>query len=198
MAAYQVEACMHPSITTLVRCAVATGIIMAGLGALQAQAQPFPSGAKLAASAQQSADVLIWQGKILPIVTDIFTSINDLGTALMKNDVGSVTKVGAQFAGERIRFQQISPVPDKVKKLAALFEKSLKDMSDGSSGIAAGLRSGSKADAQRSANQFISGLDEFQHGIDQVRRSSGPAGEPTIALPVQAGPTPTPIIRGLP
>jgi hypothetical protein len=148
---------------------------------------------------KQSTDVLIWQGRILPIVTDAFASISNLGAAIQKSDAAGVSKAGDEFAGELIRFQLVKPIPQAVQQVSRVFMKSLKDMSAGSKSLADGLRGTiSPADAQRAANQLLSGLHEFQQAVDQIRRNSGPIGEPTVAPLAHSGPTPTPIIRGLP
>jgi hypothetical protein len=147
--------------------------------------------------APQPTEVLVWQGKVLPIVTDVFASISGLSTALQNRDIDGVAKIGDQFAGEEIRFQAVSPVPHQVKQTAQSFNKALRDMSDGTKALVVGLRSSNNTNAQRAANQVVVGLREFQQAVDQVRRNAGPIGEPTVVPQANAGPAPTPIIKGI-
>jgi len=166
----------------------------AGISEVHAQV---PRSQDAAATHVQSAAVLIWQGRVLPIVTDTIASINELGNAIQKDDVTGVSTAANEFAGELIRFRQVSPVPTGVRPAAQLFIKSLADLSNGSNTLVEGLRANSRTELEHASSQIDNGASEFQNAIDQVRRNSGPAGEPTV-VPHYAGPTPTPIVRGLP
>jgi hypothetical protein len=188
---------MRHSIAHLARALLVIGIVGLGVGQRQALAGSDGSRQLHAVGAAQSTDVLIWQGKVLPIVTDVFASISSLGTALQNRDVDGVAKVGDQFAGEEIRFQAVSPVPKESKQTALNFNKALRDMSDGTKALVVGLRASNNADAQRAATKLVNGLREFQQAVDQVRRNSGPIGEPTVVPQANAGPAPTPIIKGI-
>jgi hypothetical protein len=188
---------MRYSFAHLVRALLVIGIIGLGVGRRDAIAGPDGTRQARAAGAQQATDVLIWQGKVLPIVTDVFASISALSTALQNRDISGVAKVGDQFAGEQIRFEAVSPVPNQVKQTALNFNRALRDLSDGTKALVVGLRSSNNADAQRAATKVVNGLKEFQQAVDQVRRNSGPIGEPTVVPQANAGPAPTPIIKGI-
>jgi hypothetical protein len=150
------------------------------------------------ATASQPTDQLVWQGKILPIVTDVFTSINNLGVAIQNDDATSISKAGDQFSGELIRFQRVLPVPQADIKTAQAFAKGLKDLGGGSKTLAIALQAASRTGLQQAEKQLEAGLQEFQQAIDQVRSRSGPLAEPTVAPMANASPTATPVIRGLP
>ena len=166
----------------------------AGISEVHAQV---PRSMNAAAARTQPVAVLIWQGRVLPIVTDTYASINELGNAIQKDDVMGVSTVAKEFAGELIRFRQVSPVPTSVRPASQLFIKSLADLSNGSATLLEGLGSNSRTELEHASSQIDSGANEFQNAVDKVRRNSGPAGEPTVAAHY-AGPTPTPIVRGLP
>src|ERR1035437_9407403 len=158
-------------------------VLIATLLAVAALGQPSPSTAA-AANPPQSTEVLIWQGRILPIVTDAFGSINGLGNAVRANDAGSVAKASDEFAGELLRFRRVAPTPRQVHGASILFEKGLNDLAGGARTLAG-------------ATQELAGAREFQQAIDKVRRNAGTSAEPAVTL-TPAGPVPTPIIRGLP
>jgi hypothetical protein len=151
----------------------------------------------VSATSQPTA-VLVWQGKVLPIVTDVFATVGSLDSALQNRDLAGVSKAGDDFAGELVRFTRIKPTPPQVGHTSRTFATALKDIATGTRALARSLRSSTNSNAQRASNQITAGLREFQSAIDQIRKSSGPSGEPTVVPPANAGPTPTPIIRGLP
>ncbi|MDB5059791.1 MAG: hypothetical protein JWO59_3263 [Chloroflexi bacterium] len=187
---------MRRSIALLTSVTLLTGIV--GLGGYQVQAQTHPAITVRASATPQTTSVLVWQGKLLPIVTDVFGSINEFNTALQAHNVRGISKVGDKFAGELQRFQMISPTPPQAKKISLTFTTALRDMADGTKALVAGLQNNSSANAQRAGDRVLKGLREFQTAVNQVRRSSGPPGEPTVVPPANAGPVATPIIRGLP
>ena len=171
-------------------------VLIATLLAVAALGQPSPSTAA-AANPPQSTEVLIWQGRILPIVTDAFGSINGLGNAVRANDAGSVAKASDEFAGELLRFRRVAPTPRQVHGASILFEKGLNDLAGGARTLAGGLRGKNTSQSRSGATQVLAGTREFQQAIDQVHRNAGTSAEPAVTL-TPAGPVPTPIIRGLP
>ncbi len=180
----------------LARCLVAASVVGFAAGSVRVYAQA-PRAGGTSASYNQSTAVLVWQGRILPIVTDTIASLNNLGNSIQRNDVTGVSKTADEFSGELVRFQQTTPIPAEVKATAKLFVKSLTDLSVGTNTLVLGLRTSSRTEVQRASSQIDNGAVEFQNAIDQIRRKSGPAGEPTVTTR-SAGPSPTPIIRGLP
>jgi hypothetical protein len=191
-----VEDFMRRTFSRLACAALLTGIV--GFGHYQVQAQTNIPLAAHASTTPQTTAVLVWQGKVLPIVTDVFASINSFNSNLQAHNVHGIAKAGNEFAGELQRFQSISPVPPQAKKISLTFTTALRNMADGTKALVAGVQNNSSSNAQHAADKVIKGLHEFQTAVDQVRRSSGPPGEPTAVPPANAGPAPTPIIRGLP
>jgi hypothetical protein len=188
---------MNPILhSRMARCLIVAGIIGFTAGDIHVQAQTPHAGAA-ATGYNQTTAVLVWQGRVLPIVTDTIASLQNLSNAIQKNDLSGVSRIADEFAGELVRFKHISPTPADVKQTSTLFIKGLSDLSVGTKTLALGLRTSSRTVVLRAASQVDSGALEFQNAIDQIRRKSGPAGEPTV-VPQYAGPTPTPIIRGLP
>jgi len=183
----------------LVRLAVLACVVGLGLTQLQTQARAaFPHQAAVATAQDQAAVVLIWQGKLLPIVTDVYASLSSLGTAINNRDATGVATVGDQFAGEQQRFESIQSVPSTARGVAKIMDKGLRNLNNGSKALVVGLRAGDSAAEQRAAQQVVQGLRQFQQAVSQIRRMSGPAGEPT-PLPSAGGtPMPTPVIKGLP
>jgi hypothetical protein len=187
---------MHRPLLSAIRCAVVASSIVLGIGGYQAQAAHQAARTTRTASALQSTDVLVWQGKILPIVTDVYASLRDLDLVIQNADVTGISTVAAQFVGERIRFMQIVPVPTPDRTTARLFAKGLGDMAGATSALAVGIRSGSRSASLQAIKQIDTGQSEFDKAIAQIRHSSGPSGEPTPVAPANAGPTATPIIKG--
>jgi hypothetical protein len=188
---------MAPSLTRFARLALVFGLFGAG-------AAPFGVYARgnVAAShthaAKQSTAVLVWQGKILPIVTDVYASVSDLSVAVQNNDFDTIAKTGDQFAGERQRFDLVKPIPHPVGNAAKVLDRGLKDLSSGTKALVVGLRDSDSAGSRRAADQVENGLKLFNQGVGQIRRLNGPLGEPTIIRDPNAGPVPTPVVKGLP
>jgi hypothetical protein len=179
----------------IVRLAIVVGVIAFGLGQYQGGTR---GAAQAAGVPVQPAEVLIWQGKLLPIVTDVYTSLGDLGTALTNRDVEGVAKVGDQFSGEEQRFEVIAPIPSKVRGIAKVMDQALRNLANGTKALVVGLRASDNAGSQRAANQIVQGDKQFQQAVDQIRRAAGPL-SPRSPRPTSSGtPVPTPIIRGLP
>lgn len=192
-----VEAPMSPVLLSrAARLFIVAGVIGVTSGNVHVRAQA-PQARATPAGFNQPAAVLIWQGRILPIITDTIASIGDLGSAVQRNDLSGISKTSAEFAGELIRFRHVAPTPTDMQRTSKLFIKGLTDLSEGAKALALGLRTSSRTEVQSAATKVDNGTLEFQNAIDQIRRKSGPAGEPTV-VPHFAGPTPTPIIRGLP
>jgi hypothetical protein len=178
------------------RCLIAASIIGFTAGSVRVYAQA-PRAGSASTSHAQSTAVLVWQGRILPIITDTIASLNELGTAFQRSDLTGVSTTADQFAGELVRFRRVSPTPPDVKPTSQLFIKSLTDLSAGTNTLVLGLRQSNRTEVQQASSQIDRGALEFQSAIDQIRRKSGPAGEPTV-VPAHVGPSPTPIIRGMP
>src|SRR6185312_13660662 len=100
---------MTPSLTRFARLALAFGLLGVGAAPFGVYAQGSATTSH-AADTKQSTSVLVWQGKILPIITDVYASVSDLSVAVQNNDFDSIAKTGDQFAGERQRFELIKPV----------------------------------------------------------------------------------------
>jgi hypothetical protein len=184
---------MRGTVTSLLRLAVLVGLI--GLGVNQIQFQAHAAQPQAGARAE-AAEVLVWQGKLLPVVTDIYASIGDLGTALNNRDVGSMAKVGDQFANEQLRFEAITPTPKAVRTPANILDQALRNMSNGTRALVIGERASDNAGLQRAAKQIVQGFRQFQQAVDVIRRMSGP-----VTVPASQGNSsaiPTPVIRGLP
>lgn len=174
-------------------------ISLLGIGAV-----PFGAQARTIArtthgsAAQLSTDVLVWQGKILPIITDIYGSLSDLSVALQNRDDNGIATVGDQFTGEKQRFELIKPTPHLVSGAAKVMDQSLRDLTNGTNALVVALRDSDSAASQRAANQVENGLKLFDQAVGQIRRLNGPLTEPTAIPSANAGPQPTPIIKGLP
>ncbi|MGH2343593.1 MAG: hypothetical protein ACRDG4_00085 [Chloroflexota bacterium] len=188
---------MTRSLTRFARLALAFGLLGVGAAPFGVYARDGAT-ASHAGSAKQSTTVLVWQGKILPIITDVYASVSDLSVAVQNNDFDSIAKTGDQFAGERQRFELIKPVPHPVGNAAKVLDKGLKDLSSGTKSLVVGLRDSDSAGSRRAADQVENGLKLFNQGVGQIRRLNGPLAEPTIIRNPNAGPVPTPIVKGLP
>ena len=178
--------------------------VVLAIGIVSLGAYPYEAGAhsathRAAAAHPQQADaVLLWQGKILPIITDVYATFGNLSTALQNRDLDGIAKTGDQFAGEQQRFEQVKPVPHATSHTARVMDQGLRDLTNGTKALVVGLRATDNTAAQRGAVQVENGLKLFQQAVDQIRRINGPIGEPTVMPGPGAGPQPTPIIRGLP
>lgn len=172
-------------------------VLLLGIGAGQYQAGQ-RGAAAASAPRQEPAAVLIWQGKLLPIVTDVYSSISALGTALSNRDVDGIARVGDQFAAEQQRFEVIAPVPGTVRPVAQVMHSGLRNLANGTKALVIGLRASDNAESQRAANQIVQGDKEFQQAVNQIRRASGPVGTSPLGPSAASTPVPTPIIRGLP
>jgi hypothetical protein len=184
---------MRGSVPSLLRLAVLFSVI--GLGVTQMQFQARAAQPQTTQHAE-AAEVLVWQGKLLPVVTDIYASIGDLGTALNNRDVGSIAKVGDQFANEQLRFEAITPTPKAVRTPAKILDQALRNMSNGTRALVIGERASDNAALQRAAKQIVQGFRQFQQAVDVIRRMAGPVTVPASQANTAA--IPTPVIRGLP
>jgi hypothetical protein len=191
---------MHGSLVRGTRLVILVSVIGLGVGQYQAQARSVHSHqAPSSARQSQPTDVLLYQGKILPIVTDVYSSLNDLSTAVNDRSVDGIAKVGDQFAGEQQRFEAIKPIPKAIRHAASVLDLGLHNMNSGTKALVVGLRASDNASVQRAANQLQQGINQFQQAVNQVRSMAGPVGEPS-ALPGsgKGTPVPTPVIKGLP
>ena len=196
---------MARSLPRFARLALAIGLLGMGTLPFDAHARsvaPVPraqgASATHGGSAQQTTAVLVWQGKILPIVTDVYNSLSNLSIALQNRDYAGIATTGDQFAGERQRFDLIKPTPHSVSNAAKVLDQSLRELTNGTKSLVVGLRDSDSAGSQRAANQVQNGLKLFNQAVGQIRRMNGPIAEPTIIPNPKAGPLPTPIIKGLP
>jgi hypothetical protein len=187
---------MTPSLTRFARLALVIGLLAIAAVPLEARARNVTVGRQAAAT--QSTAVLVWQGKILPIITDVYASVSDLSVAVQNNDYDSIAKTGDQFGGEQQRFERVKPTPKTVGGAAKVLDQSLKDLSSGTKALVVSLRDSDSTGSRRAASQVENGLKLFNQAVGQIRRLNGPLTEPTVIPKTNGGPVPTPIIKGLP
>lgn len=188
---------MRPTVNNLVRLAILISVIGLGVTHYQFQAQAAQPGVRVRTIQQaEAAEVLVWQGKLLPIVTDVYASIGELGTALNNHDVDSMAKIGDQFANEQTRFEAIVPTPSAVRSAAHILDQALRNMSNGTRSLVIGERASDNAGLQRAAQQIVQGFRQFQQAVDVIRRMAGPVNVPSPQANSPA--IPTPVIKGLP
>jgi uncharacterized phage infection (PIP) family protein YhgE len=141
----------------------------------------------------------VYEGRILPIVTDVYNSLNDLGTALNNQNLPGLTTVATQFSSEQTRLEGVHPVPAPLKAAATQLDRGIGGLSQGSHRLIAAIQAGNTAASQQAGTLLTTGLKAFETGVSLVHQLSGPAGTPTPTTPAaSASPAPTPIIRGLP
>ncbi|HXT37379.1 MAG TPA: hypothetical protein VN837_17530 [Chloroflexota bacterium] len=196
---------MARSVSRFARLALAIGLLGIGTLPFEAHARSVAQAARVqsaraarGAGARQTTAVLVWQGKILPIVTDVYASLSDLSVALQNRDYNGIATTGDQFAGERQRFDLIKPTPHSMSNAAKVLDQGLRELTNGTKSLVVGLRDSDSAGSQRAANQVENGLKLFNQAVGQIRRMNGPVAEPTVIPNPNAGPVPTPIIKGLP
>jgi hypothetical protein len=187
---------MTPSLTRFARVALVIGLL--GIAAVPLEARARNVGVSVQPAAKQSTAVLVWQGKILPIITDVYASVSDLSVAVQNNDFDSIAKTGDQFGGERQRFELIKPTPKTVGSAAKVLDQGLKDLSSGTKALVVSLRDSDSTGSRRAASQVENGLKLFNQALGQIRRLNGPLTEPTVIPNSNGGPAPTPVIKGLP
>lgn len=191
---------MRGSVVRGIRLAAIVGVI--GLAAGQFQAQASVGNASRAAGRQgvaQPTAQLVYQGKILPIVTDVYNSIDSLSTALNNRSVPQVAVVAGEFSYEKVRLEAVRPVPGSLKNAALQLDQGISNLSTGTTQLVTGLKASDSKAVQAAATVLDNGLKEFQSGVSIVRRLAGPLTVPTPSPKTgSAGPQPTPIIRGLP
>ncbi len=187
---------MTPSLTRFARIALVIGLLGIAAVPLEARARNVASTARTATT--QTTAVLVWQGKILPIITDVYSSVSDLSVAVQNNDFDSIAKTGDQFGGEQQRFEQIKPTPKTVGGAAKVLDQGLKDLTSGTKALVVSLRDSDSTGSRRAAAQVENGLKLFNQAVGQIRRLNGPLAEPTVIPNTNGGPVPTPIIKGLP
>lgn len=188
---------MRRSMARAGRLVILTTII--GIGVGHGHIEPGAADARHAAATggkAPSAALLIYEGKILPVITDVYNSVNDLGTAISDRSVDGIAKIGDQFAAEQGRFENVKPVPTQLHSAAVALDKGLQDLNNGTQALAVGLRASDTAATQRAATQLTQGLKQFLKAVGQVRSFAGPQNS---ARPAASGtPQPTPVIKGLP
>ena len=188
---------MRPMVSNLARLTILLSMIGLGATHFQFQAQAAqPSGRAPSAQHAESPEVLVWQGKLLPIVTDVYASIGELGNALNNRDVDTMAKIGDEFANEQMRFEAIVPTPKAVRNASRILDQALRNMSNGTRSLVIGERASDNAGLQRAAKQIVQGFREFQQAVDVLRRMAGPVNVPSTQNNSPA--IPTPVIRGLP
>jgi len=185
---------MTPSLTRFARLALVIGLL--GIVAVPLEVRNVAAGAH--AVAAQSTAVLVWQGKILPIITDVYGSVSDLSVAVQNNDFDAIAKTGDQFGGEQQRFELVKPTPKTVGSAAKVMDQGLKDLTRGTKALVVSLRDSDPTGSRRAASQVENGLKLFNQAVGQIRRLNGPLAEPTVIPNTNGGPVPTPIIKGLP
>lgn len=186
---------MRGSVVHGLRFAAAMGILTVAVGQVQALAGP----GHAPRAAGQSTGELLYQGKLLPIITDVYTSINDLSSALNNQSVTGVATAAAQFSGEDARLKAVHPIPAPLKSAEVQINNGLLNLSGGATKLVNGLKQSNNTVVQQAATQLQQGLTQFQAGVGIVRRLAGPVSLPTPnGQSNGAGPQPTPIIKGLP
>src|SRR6185312_1350866 len=148
---------MTPSLTRFARLALAFGLLGVGAAPFGVYAQGSATTSH-AADTKQSTSVLVWQGKILPIVTDVYASLSDLSVALQNRDYNGIATTGDQFAGERQSFNMIKPTPHSMSNAAKVLDQGLRELTNGTKSLVVGLRDSDSAGSQRAANQVENGM----------------------------------------
>jgi hypothetical protein len=187
---------MTSSLTRFAQIALVIGLLGIAAVPFEARARNVAAGARAATT--QSTAVLVWQGKILPIVTDVYASVSDLSVAVQNNDFDSIAKTGDQFGGEQQRFERVKPTPKAVGSAAKVLDQGLKDLTSGTKALVVSLRDSDSTGSRRAASKVENGLKLFNQAVGQIRRLNGPLTEPTVIPNTNGGPVPTPIIKGLP
>lgn len=184
-----------------IRVLIVAGMIGLGVGQVRAQATAHTAQATGAASNTgvkgESAEELVYQGKILPIVTDVYNTLNNLGTGLNDGSTSEIAQAGDQFANEQQRFEAVKPVPRALRGVASTMDKGLHQLTSGTRALVTGLQASDNNAEQQAAKVLAQGIKQFQTAVSQVRQLAGPTnqGKPSSN---NAGPVPTPIIKGLP
>jgi hypothetical protein len=194
-----------------IRLVVVVGMIGLGVGQVQAQSSPraghTSTGAASRAAKGETAAELLYQGKILPIVTDVYNSISSLGTGLtdLSNNglsntvVTEIAGVADQFAGEQQRFEAVKPVPKPLHGAAATLDQGLRNLTSGTRALVIGLRAANNGSVQHAGTTLQQGLKQFQLAVSQVRKLSGSLTPPSSSNGSnKSTPVPTPVIKGLP
>ena len=194
---------MRGAVNHGVRLLVLAGMIGLGLGQAQAQATlrhaATTAGVRQAAAKGETAEELVYQGKILPIVTDVYNSINALGTAINDRSVSEVSQAAEQFGVEQQQFEAVKPVPGPLRSAAATLDQGLRNLANGTKALVAGLQASDNSSVQQAATVLQRGLQLFQSAVSQVRKLAGPATPSSSSSSSHTnGPVPTPIIKGLP
>jgi X-X-X-Leu-X-X-Gly heptad repeat protein len=142
--------------------------------------------------------VLVWQGKILPIVIAAYSSFSTLEEALQAHDVQGLADTANQFALEQQQVELVQPTPAATHVTAGELATGLHDLASGTEALAAGIRANDNAAAQSASRTIEEGLNLFQKAVDQIRRATGGALATTTGSAAVTAPRPTPIIQGLP
>lgn len=168
---------------------------MLGLGVGQVRAQATAHTAQAAASGKgESAAELVYQGKILPIVTDVYNSLSSLGTGLNDGSTSEIATAGDQFAEEQQRFEAVKPVPRALRPAAATMDKGLRQLASGTRALVTALQASDNNAEQQAARVLAQGIKQFQAAVSQVRQLAGPTSQAKPSSNT-AGPVPTPIIK---
>lgn len=150
------------------------------------------------AQAKVATDVLVWQGKVLPIVIAAYTSFSTLEAALQAHDVQGLADTANQFTLEQQQLRTVQPTPPATHVTSTELAGGLHDLAAGTKALAVSFQAGNNAGAQSASNTIEEGLNLFQKAVDQIRKASGGALAITGGGGTAAAPQPTPIIQGLP
>jgi hypothetical protein len=144
------------------RLVLVAGMVGLGMGQDHAQARATHGArADTVVRAGQSTAQLVYEGRILPIVTDVYNSLNDLGTALNNQDLPGLTAVASQFSGEQVRLEAVRPVPQALQPAATQLDRGIRGLSQGSHKLVSAIRAGDNAASQQAGTILTSGLKEF-------------------------------------
>ena len=171
---------------------------MLGIGVGHGRLELGTANARSAAATGRvpSTALLIYEGKILPVITDVYNSVNDLGTAINDRSVDGITRIADQFAAEQGRFENVKPVPAQLRSAATTLDKGIQNLDGGTQALAAGLKAADNAGTQRAATQLTQGLKQFLQAVGQVRSFAGP--QDSVRPSAPGTPQPTAVIKGLP
>jgi X-X-X-Leu-X-X-Gly heptad repeat protein len=147
---------------------------------------------------QVSMAVLVWQGKILPIVIAVYGSFSNLEVALQAHDVQGLADTANQFTLEQQELQKVRPTPVAIHATAGELAAGLHDLAAGTGVLATSFQSNDAAAVQSASHTIEEGLNLFQKAVDQIRKAAGGALVPTGGRSPATAPQPTPIIQGLP
>lgn len=193
---------MRGSVAQGIRVVVVAALIGLGGGQMHtwpgaASAQAHGAAVGKTTKAETTAE-LLYQGKILPIVTDVYDSLNNLGSGLSNGSTDQIAQAGDQFADEQQRFEAVKPVPKELRGAASTMNNGLRQLTSGTRALVLAVQASDKNAEQKAATVLEQGIKQFQSAVSQVRQLAGSSTPARSSSGGSAGPVPTPIIKGLP